>query len=140
MPFPRRPLPPSPPCLALPPPLSLTRAHTDEFIAHVGREKEESERQEMLERDKRKLRGPLDPLTETLLSFEDEDALEAKIADIYGLLDEDESGGLNFEEFRDGVKRLSDKIHLTQDDFGICACMHTYLHTYIRTCMHACLS
>ena len=101
----------------------------------------------MLERDKRKLRGPLDPLTETLLSFEDEDALEAKIADIYGLLDEDESGGLNFEEFRDGVKRLSDKIHLTQDDFGIRACMHTYFHTYtvhafVRACLlpsHACL-
>ena len=85
----------------------------------MAREKEEAERQIAVERDKRKVKGPLDPLTSTLLSFEDEEAMEGKIADIYKVLDEDESGGLNFEEFRDGVKTISDKIHLTQDDFDI---------------------
>jgi hypothetical protein len=34
-------------------------------------------------------------------------------------LDVDYSGGLNFDEFRSGVRDLSDKIHLTQDDFDI---------------------
>ena len=67
-----------------------TCAYTDEFIAHVAREKEEAERQIAVERDKRKVKGPLDPLTSTLLSFEDEEAMEGKIADIYKVLDEDE--------------------------------------------------
>ena len=38
---------------------------------------------------------------------------------IYQQLDCDDSGGLNFEEFRDGVKSLSSNVHMTRDDFDI---------------------
>ena len=54
------------------------------------------------------------------MTFEDEEDLTSMIDDIYMRLDEDESGGLNFEEFRQGVKQLSSNIHLTRDDVRAC--------------------
>jgi len=41
--------------------------------------------------------GILDPVTQTLTNFEDEDDLDGKIDDIYFRLDKDGSGGLNYE-------------------------------------------
>ena len=42
-----------------------------------------------------------------------------KINNLYLRLDEDSSGGLNFEEFQAGVMNIIDTIHLTHDDFDI---------------------
>lgn len=70
----------------------------DEFVATVTREKEEQERVFALEQDRRKIKGCLDQLTELLITFEDDDDLLGKINEIYDRLDEDSSGGLNFEE------------------------------------------
>ena len=103
-----------------PPPLSLyTTVLLDEFINYVTREKDRIARAEAMEAEKRKIKGCLDPLTKDLVTFEDDEDLASKIDDMYLRLDEDESGGLNFEEFRLGVKQLSSNIHLTRDDFDI---------------------
>jgi hypothetical protein len=63
--------------------------------------------------------GCLDPLTQSLLTFEDNEDLERKIIEVYAKLDEDGSGGLDFAEFRDNVKSINDKIHMTCDDFDM---------------------
>ena len=73
----------------------------------------------LIEEEKRKIKGCLDPLTKGLLTFEDEADLTSRIDEIYSKLDEDGSGGLAFEEFREGVKWLSKSIHLTRDDFDV---------------------
>jgi len=87
----------------------------DEFISSVTREKEEKERQRQEELNRRKASGVLDPLMQTMLTFEDEADLVAKIDSIYLKMDEDESGGLNFEEFQSGLKHLEHAIHLTRE-------------------------
>jgi len=87
----------------------------DEFISSVTREKEEEERQRQEELNRRKASGVLDPLTQTMLTFEDEADLVAKIDSIYLKMDEDENGGLNFEEFQSGLKHLEHAIHLTRE-------------------------
>ena len=92
----------------------------DEFINHVTREKANIARAEAIEAEKRKVKGCLDPLTKDLVTFEDDEDLARKIDDMYSRLDEDESGGLNFEEFQQGVKQLSSNIHLTRDDVRAC--------------------
>ena len=48
---------------------------------------------QMIEREKRKVHGCLDPLTRSLVTFEDEEDLVNKIEDIYMKLDMDDSGG-----------------------------------------------
>ena len=93
----------------------------DEFMQTVTRAKEEQERLEEIEQERRKITGCLDPLTRTLLTFEDEDDLTAKIDSIYDKLDEDCSGTLGFEELRDGLRDslgLSN-IYMTREDFDI---------------------
>ena len=72
----------------------------DEFVARVTREKEEEERERQEELDKQKLKGCLDPLTKELITFDDNDDLKMKIDTIYGKLDADGSGGLDFAEFQ----------------------------------------
>ena len=91
----------------------------DEFIATVSRAKEEAEQEQYQQEQKRKISGCLDPLTVDIISFEDEDDLEVKIHEIYRQLDEDDSGGLNFDEFVNGLRQLKGNIHLTRDDFDI---------------------
>ena len=66
--------------------------------------KEEQERQDALEIERRKITGCLDPLTQSLINFEDEEDLTAKIDARYAKLDEDGSGGLCYEEFRAGLR------------------------------------
>ena len=68
-----------------------------QFVLSVSRAKEAEEERQAIEADKRKLKNCLDPITKTLLTFEDEEDLDAKIDAIFDQLDEDESGGLNFE-------------------------------------------
>jgi hypothetical protein len=49
----------------------------------------------------------------------DEQDLVQKIDGLYLRLDEDGSGGLNFEEFQAGIMNIIDTIHITHDDFDI---------------------
>ena len=46
---------------------------------------------------------------------------QARIASIYSTLDEDESGGLSYNEFRHNVKSISDNIHITR------VCMYAFV-------------
>jgi len=89
------------------------------FQRHIRATNEKMEQAILIEEEKRKIHGCLDPLTKGLLTFEDEADLTCRIDEIYSKLDEDESGGLAFEEFREGVKWLSKSIHLTRDDFDV---------------------
>ena len=66
----------------------------DEFIASVTKGKEEQARIVRQEREKRKTKGCLDPLTLGLITFEDEEDLLYRIDSIYQALDVDDSGGL----------------------------------------------
>ena len=91
----------------------------DEFISSVTRAKAAEEQIRREKDDKRKVRGVLDSLTTQLITFEDDDDLELKINAIYHQLDEDGSGGLDFKEFKCGVKNMAMNIHLTRDDFDI---------------------
>ena len=54
--------------------------------------KEEEEKRVNSEKERRKLKNTLDPITKSLLTFEDEDDLDRKINSIFDQLDEDESG------------------------------------------------
>ena len=105
-----------------------THTHTDEFICFIASEKERLAREKEAELEKLRISGCLDPLTKTLIAFDDTEDLHLKIDGIYRRLDNDDSGGLNFEEFRQGLKHMTIKdrhseghialdIHLTRDDF-----------------------
>jgi hypothetical protein len=93
----------------------------DEFISSVTREKEEQEREQIRVNNKKKITGCIDTLTKTLTTFEDEEDLISKIDEIYDRLDMDGSGGLNFDEFRAGIKTLPGchNVHVTLDDFEL---------------------
>ena len=69
------------------------RSH-NQFVATVTRAKDEEARLEAIELDKRKLKGCLDQLTCSLVTFEDQSDLLRKINEIYDQLDVDGSGGL----------------------------------------------
>ena len=93
----------------------------DEFILSVTNAKEHQERLDAMEAERRKVTGCLDPLTNSLVTFEDEEDLAAKIHDIFCKLDEDGSGGLGFEEFRQGLRDGLglNNIHMSREDFDI---------------------
>ena len=78
----------------------------DEFIKFIAQEKEGERRLKEIENEKKRIVGCLDPLTKTLVTFEDTEDLMNKIDDIYLRLDEDDSGGLVFEEFRARLKNM----------------------------------
>ena len=80
------------------------RLHEKELEAHASR-----------------VTGVLDPLVEDISKFNDDNDLTAKIRDTYLMLDENESGGLDFFEFRDGVKKLPTAIpiHVMKDDWDV---------------------
>ena len=78
----------------------------DEFVLSVERAKKEEEQNILQEKEKRKLRNCLDPVTKSLLTFEDDEDLDAKINLIFDILDEDESGGLNFEVPQKNTQQL----------------------------------
>eukprot|EP00960_Hanusia_phi_P027779 747010-Hanusia_phi.AAC.1 len=97
----------------------------DEFISSIQREKQEIEMQAKIEEDKRKAltrsNGILDPLSSHLARFVTERDLTKSISETFDRLDNDASGGLNFEEFQRGLKRLPTKtpIHIQEDDFDL---------------------
>jgi hypothetical protein len=65
----------------------------DEFIAFIAQEKQAVLRQHEAELEKMRVYGCLDPLTKTLIAFNDEPDLMNKIDTIYQRLDNDDSGG-----------------------------------------------
>jgi voltage-gated sodium channel len=72
----------------------------DEFISCVEQAKEEVRRLEALEIEKRKVKGCLDPLTNELITFVDDEDLQERIDVIWTTLDFDNDGKLGFEEFQ----------------------------------------
>ena len=90
----------------------------DEFISSVTAEKEAIARKIWLEAEAEseaaRVTGVLDPLTEDLTQFNDDNDLTAKIHDTYLMLDENMSGGLDFHEFQEGVatEALSQIVHV----------------------------
>jgi len=72
---------------------------------------------ERLQRQRKKLTGVVDPLTRTLMNYEDEEDLNAKIDTVYCRLDADGGGSLSFDELRSGLKKMG--IHLSYDDWEI---------------------
>jgi len=101
----------------------------DEFIKFIGEEKAREEAARDAIRQKGRLSGCLDPLTKTLVLFEDEDDLRRKIHKIFIHLDNDDSGDVCYEELCHGLRymTLTDPdslevtygIHVTYDDFEI---------------------
>eukprot|EP00277_Geminigera_cryophila_P041233 CAMPEP_0173109502 /NCGR_PEP_ID=MMETSP1102-20130122/43548_1 /TAXON_ID=49646 /ORGANISM="Geminigera sp., Strain Caron Lab Isolate" /LENGTH=285 /DNA_ID=CAMNT_0014008569 /DNA_START=124 /DNA_END=981 /DNA_ORIENTATION=- len=91
----------------------------------VNKLREEKLAQEKLQREnaKRRITGCLDPVTQQLSAFDSTANLIERIDVIYRRLDSDESGGLNFEEFRRGIKHLPGpggswlRVHITENDF-----------------------
>jgi len=92
----------------------------DEFIANVVREKEALAELEEAENAKRRVTGVLDPITSKLTDYQDADDLIRKIDAIFTQLDADGAGGLDFQEFEQGIQRMpGSRIHMTKDDFEI---------------------
>jgi len=102
-----------------------------EFIANVQREKDEAEKAIKWEAEKQRITGVLDPVTVSLVNYQDSQDLLDKTDAIYDRLDEDESGGLTFEEFKAGLKKLpcAGNIHFTEDDFEIITEYGKLLHS-----------
>jgi hypothetical protein len=92
-----------------------------EFIANVQREKDEAVEAAEKENEKRRITGVLDPITSTLVDFQDADDLVRKMDAMWDRLDADGSGGLNYSEFKHGIRNLpgTGRIHMTMDDFDI---------------------
>ncbi len=100
----------------------------DEFIKFIGDEKEKEQAEFAAEEEKLRIKGCLDPLTKTLVLFEDEQDLIEKIEDIFHHLDNDDSEGLNYQELYHGLKfmirneissEVIQGIHFTYDDFEV---------------------
>ena len=68
---------------------------------------------ERQERQRKKLTGVVDPLTRTLMNYEDEEDLNSRIDTMYDRLDADGGGSLSFDELRSGLKKMG--IHLSYD-------------------------
>eukprot|EP00960_Hanusia_phi_P058911 764013-Hanusia_phi.AAC.1 len=97
----------------------------DEFISSLQAGKDAAQAAKVEEEDRKKKArrsgGVLDPLTAHLSHFVSEKDLTSRISETYERLDTDGSGGLNFEEFQKGLKKLptSSPIHLLEDDYEI---------------------
>lgn len=93
----------------------------DKFVDAVQKSKQEAEALEEVERQSRRFKGILDPITEFLASFDDDEDLLERIDKLYTRMDVDHSEGLNYEEFKEGVKRVpgAGAVHLTRDEFEV---------------------
>ena len=91
----------------------------DGFVQQVAKTQEEEERIEIAEQERRKVKGCLDAMTQVLTTFEDMSDLESKIHTLYEDLDEDNSGGLSYSEFRHMAMQLISTVSLTRDDWNI---------------------
>ena len=94
---------------------------TEEFLANVEREKHAAEIEEEALLAKQRVTGVLDPVTQSLTSFQNAQDLSAKIDKIFEKLDADGGCSLTFVEFKQGLQLLpgTAKIHMTADDFEI---------------------
>ena len=94
-------------------------AYSDEFTITVQQEIQAKKQSMLVEAQARTITGVLDPLVQSLTNFEDEADLSARIDGWYRMFDHDDSGGIDFQEFKTGVKRLpgASGIHLTHDEF-----------------------
>lgn len=61
----------------------------DQFISAMIRQGEEEKQRAMEEQARQRLSGVVDPLTRTLMSFEDDDDLNSRIDQVYDKLDVD---------------------------------------------------
>ena len=93
--------------------------YSDEFTITVQQEMQAKKQLMLVEAQARTITGVLDPLVQSLTNFEDEADLSARIDGWYRMFDHDDSGGIDFQEFKTGVKRLpgASGIHLTHDEF-----------------------
>lgn len=93
--------------------------YSDEFTITVQQEMQAKKQSMLVEAQARTITGVLDPLVQSLTNFEDEADLSARIDGWYRMFDHDDSGGIDFQEFKTGVKRLpgASGIHLTHDEF-----------------------
>jgi voltage-gated sodium channel len=80
----------------------------DELMQHVERRRQHEEDLRFAEQERRKLKGCLDPLTLSLITFKDQSDLADKIDRLYEQLDQDNSGGLSYEEFQ--------QVHVAEPD------------------------
>ena len=87
----------------------------DEFLANVQRGKDRAAELAQAEAEKQRITGVLDPITHTLTSYQDLQDLLEKVDAVYEHIDTAKSGGLHFEQFRDGIKTLGQGIHMTED-------------------------
>ena len=110
----------------------------DEFISFIAHEKETAARLRDAEMEKMRITSPLDPLTQTLTAFDDEEDLDRRIDEIYNRLDTDDSNGLNYNEFQEGLKHITIKdrhsesnvalnIHLTRGAVCVCVCVCVFM-------------
>eukprot|EP00961_Rhodomonas_salina_P089110 1198427-Rhodomonas_salina.2 len=76
----------------------------DEFITSVAKDKAEERMKK--EDDEASEVAVLDPLLASLVAFNTSKDLSDRIKAIYQVLDSDESGGLSYSEFADGLRRL----------------------------------
>ena len=87
----------------------------------MRQEEEQRAAEERRLRDLGRYRGVLDPVTASLTDFEDKSHLCTKIDQLYERLDVDNSGGLDFDEMQQGIRRLPGgaEVHITRDDFDV---------------------
>ena len=89
----------------------------DEFISAMISWKSDAAERQRIEREKKNLSGVVDPLTRTLMSYSDEEDLNARIDHMYDRLDADGGGSLSYQELCMGFKRMG--IHLSYDDWEV---------------------
>lgn len=89
-------------------------------LVSVAREKEQAEREAEKENAKMRITGFLDTITCQLKTFDSSENLMQRIDETYQKLDDDDSGGLNFAEFKAGIKSLPGipSMHMTEADFN----------------------
>jgi hypothetical protein len=93
----------------------------DEFVNTTQQSKDELAAKAMLGI---RVFHPLDPLLEKLLQFTTESDLCAKIQSLYGMLDQDDNGGIGYVELQEGLRKLSNGVngtemmHLSPDEFS----------------------
>ena len=93
----------------------------DEFITAVQsvRQAEKDREYEQIIEETMHSGMALDPLLAHLINFSSMDDLQDQIVEVYRHLDCDDSGGLGFEELRDGLRllNLTPRIHFSEEDF-----------------------
>lgn len=96
----------------------------DEFFTQVAKEKErrlEKEIQEMEDELADHPTGPLDPLLAQLTYFDTSHDLAKRIEGIFKIMDDNDTGALDYTRMREGLARLrcTPAIHLTAEDWAV---------------------